>query len=330
MVTLKDVAKLAGVSPCTVSRVLSRKAPVQEKTRQRVLESIKELNYFPNLSARALKEGKTKTIGFFIPNLQNLIYPILAVAIQAEAWKHGYSVIFCDTQESQKIEKEYVEKLKGTAVDGFIFSTSLVGKNSRTILSLKEEGYPVVSIMRDNDVTTNTFVSDNKYGGYLAARYLIEKGHRNIATVYGNPLLALYPQRTEGFYEGLARSGMEPNPDLAWQCDCKQKYEVQRLVAQKLKEGYRPDAIFAQSDPIAIDVKIAITSFGLKVPQDIAVIGFDNVGYSENFDLTTVEQPFIQIANDATAHLIDILEQRASPVQPEKVYPVRIIERGSA
>jgi LacI family transcriptional regulator len=330
MATLKDVAKLAGVSPCTVSRVLRRNIPVNEKTRQRVLESIEKLHYSPNLSARALKEGKTKTIGFFIPNLQNLIYPILAIAVQREAWKHGYSVIFCDTQESQKIEKEYVEKLQGNAVDGFIFSTSLVGKNSKTILNLKEKGYPVVSIIRENDVTTNTFVSDNRRGGYLAAKYLAEKGHEKIATVYGGPLLAPYIQRTEGFYKGLAEFGIEPGPDLVWQCDCAKKYEVQRLITQKLKEGYRPDAIFAQSDPIAIDVKIAITAFGLKVPQDIAVIGFDNVNYSENFDLTTVEQPFIQIANDATAHLIDILERRVAPVQPEKVYPVRIIERGSA
>lgn len=329
MATIKDVAKLANVSPCTVSRVLRNKASVKEETRQRVLRSIKQLNYSPNLSARALKEGKTNTIACFIPHIQNLIYPILAIAIQSEAWNHGYSVLFCNTEESQQIEKDYVEKLKGNAVDGFMFATSLVGKKSKTILKLKSEGYPVVSIIRENDDTTNTFVSDNEHGGYLVAKYIAKKGYKNIATIYGSSKLSPYVLRTKGFFKGLDDVGLSIDPKMIWQCDCSKKSAVQHLLTQKLQDGYRPDIIFAQSDPIAIDAQIAITSFGLNVPDDIAIIGFDNVGYSENFNLTTVGQPFIQIATDATAHLIDIIEKRAPTVQPKKVYPVQIYERGS-
>ena len=147
MVTLRDVANRAGVSVSTVSRALNGKSVVDEKTRDWVVQCAKELHYQPNVIAKGLKEGKTKTIAFLIPNIENQIYPSLAIAVETEARRHGYFVVFCNTQEDQEREREYVRNLQNRFVDGFLFSTALGGEESRTILELRREGCPTVCLL---------------------------------------------------------------------------------------------------------------------------------------------------------------------------------------
>ncbi|MFV0497421.1 MAG: LacI family DNA-binding transcriptional regulator [Candidatus Fimivivens sp.] len=329
MATIRDVARVAGVSPSTVSRVLNDNVPVEIETRNKVLDSIQKLNYRPNMLAKALKEGKTKTIAFVIPNIENIIYPSLAIAVEVEARAHGYFVLFCDTQENQDREEEYVNRLKKNSVDGFLFATGLADRQSRTILKLNQENYPVVCLMRETGDARDAIVSDNEYGGYLGTSYLIEKGHRNIGVITGRSNIVLYKQRSAGYIKALQEHGISVNPDLIWQGVENGIEHAQTCVTQQLQAGNIPEAIFAQSDPLAFDAMIAISQFGLRVPDDISVLGFDNALYAKNYKLTTVEQPLHEMAKEATRRLIAIIEKRESMHRPPKIFSVRICERGS-
>jgi len=331
MTTIKDVARLAGVSISTVSRTISGKIPVDEKTRETVLRCIQELDYQPNAIAKGLKEGKTNTIAFLIPNIENQIYPSLAIAVETEARKRGYFVVFCNTQDQLSREQDYVDKLKNRFVDGFIFSTAMVDKQSQPIMELRSQGYPSVCLMRSMEDDTDTFVSDNEQGAYLGTKFLIECGFTKIATIVGRSQLALYNQRLAGYKRALSEHGIPVEPDLIWTGVEGESEKAYHIVMNTLKQGRIPQAIFAQSDPLAFDAIRAINALKLKVPDDISVLGYDNVPFAECYTptLTTVEQPLYEMGRVATSRLIDIIEGKVPSQGPVQYFPPRIIIRES-
>ena len=331
MTTIKDVARMAGVSTSTVSRALSGKIPLSEATKENVLQCIKALNYQPNALAKGLKEGKSKTIAFVIPNIENLIYPTLAIAVETEARKNGYFVLFCNTQEDQAREQDYVDKLKNHFVDGFIFSTALAGTESNTILELKKEGYPTVCLMRATNDQTDTIISDNEYGAYSGVSFLIKNGFRNIATITGRSSILLYNERLSGYKRALQEFDIPLDQSLIWSGVEGETEKAFHCVLDNLQAGIIPDAIFAQSDPMAFDAMKAIAAAGLKVPDDISVLGFDNVPFASNYipALTTVEQPLYDMGIEATQRLIDIIEQREEQASDLRVFPPKLIVRDS-
>ena len=191
MATMKDIASYVGVSVSTVSRVLNNSAPVDQETREKINQAILKLGYRPNVMAKALKEGKSKTIAFMIPNLENPIYPTLAMEAEEEARKRGYYCLISHTREDLKREEDYVNKLI-PQVDGFLFSTGLTGHLSKSIQKLKTMQIPVVCLMRETEDTEDTFISNAVQGGYMATKYLIEHGYKEIVTLTGRSELALY------------------------------------------------------------------------------------------------------------------------------------------
>ncbi|WP_295582445.1 LacI family DNA-binding transcriptional regulator [uncultured Oscillibacter sp.] len=331
MVTLKDVAQRAGVSASTVSRVLNGKDLVEEKTRARVLRIAEEMEYRPNVMAKGLKEGRTRTIAFLIPNIENQIYPSLAIAVETEARRQGYFVVFCNTQEDQEREREYIRNLKNRFVDGFLFSTALSGGESRTLLELREEGYPAVCLMRAAPDGTDAFVSDNERGAYLGTGYLLEQGFTRIATVTGRAQLELHRQRLRGYERALRDHGLPVEEDLVWTGVEDQAERAYRCVLEKVEAGCVPQAVFAQSDPLAFDTMRALARAGLRVPEDVSVLGYDNVPFAACYSpaLTTVEQPLYEMGRDATRHLIAVIEGRTPAGRPEKRYPPRLVLRDS-
>jgi LacI family transcriptional regulator len=331
MVTIKDVAGLAGVSTSTVSRTLSGKVQVDEKTRERVLRCVKELNYYPNALAQGLKEGKTKTIAFVIPNIENVIYPSLAIAVETEARKRGYFVLFCNTQDNQDREEEYVNKLKHRFVDGFLFSTAMADGASRAIGDLREQAYPTVCLMRAMEDGRDSFVSDNEQGAYLGTSFLIRNGFTCIATITGRSQVLLYRHRLRGYLRAMEEHGLTPDESLIWygvECNTENAYAC---VQDHLAQGIIPEAVFAQSDPLAFGAMRAALAFGLKIPADISIMGYDNVLHAaqSNPGLTTIEQPLYEMGREATLHLIDIIEGRAAPNSPVRLFPPKIILRDS-
>ncbi|MFD1671309.1 LacI family DNA-binding transcriptional regulator [Agrilactobacillus yilanensis] len=326
---MRDIANDVGVSISTVSRTLSRPDAVDSETRRKILESIDKLGYTTNLLASGLKKGQTKTLGFVIPNLENLIYPTLATSVEQEAEKRGYFVIFCNTYEDLSIEAQYVKRLKGQAVDGFIFSTGLSDNASKTILELKKEHYPLVCLMRDIGDKKDSFVSENFEGGYAATKYLLDKGYRDIYTLTGRKELELYRQRTLGYKKALEDFGVKYKKDHVWNCARNGKEQAGNVISEKLHDGVIPEAIFSQSDPFAFDAIINLNQSGLRIPDNVGIIGFDDTYLSKNFDLTTMAQPLKELAVDATNHLIDMIEGKKKIGQSIPEYKVNLIVRGS-
>lgn len=308
-VNIKDVAKRAGTSPSTVSRVLTGKGNVSKEKVRRVHEAIKELNYSPNVVAKSLKMGYSNTIALMVPSMANQIYPTIVQGVEDEARKSGYIVILCNTDEDINIEKDYIEKLKNRFVDGFIVATML--PESHHIVQLNEENFPVVLVCRSYDESINSVVIDNYKSAYDATSYLINTGHKRIAIASGDTNVSLYEQRFRGYVDALKDYGMTFDPELAIYEDTVRNTIYYRTKEIMSKEN-RPDAVFATSDPKAIIVMRAILDMGLKIPDDVSVLGFDNIELSSMLEppLSTVSQPLYEIGVMAAKKLIGMIRSK--------------------
>lgn len=316
MINIKTVAKSAGVSASTVSRVLSGKSYVNEKTRQRVLKVVEELNYKPNILAKSLKMGHTNTIALMVPSIENEIYPIVTRGVEDTARKNGFTVIICNTYDSMDIEKDYIEKLRIRWIDGFIVCSMLPA--SDYIRQLKEDGFPVVLALRNYDDAIDAVIIDNYQAAYDAVSYLIKTGHKRIAIALGNRELPIYQRRLQGYLEALHAYNIPIDEELIID-EAEGTKSFYYLFTNLFKRGIIPDAVFSTSDPKAIVVIKAIKDFGLSVPGDISVMGFDNIEISEFFDppLSTVSQPFYHIGVQAVKKLTQMIKNKnGEPTEP--------------
>ena len=310
MITIKDVAQKAGVSPSTVSRALSGKIPVEEKTREKVLAAVKELNYQPNALAKGLKEGRTGTIGLIVPNICNPVFPSVSRGVEDVARESGYTVVLCNTDEDVNIEKEYIRKLQKKWVDGIILATS--GRQSGHIRELKESGLPVVLLIRKLEDKVDAVVIDNNKAACQAVSYLVRTGHRRIAMVNGDQRLTLYRERFQGYLRALKESDLDFEPSLV--LEIPDHGTCYAAMSEFLKTRPVPDAAFVASDPMAVQVMKAVKDAGYRIPGDISVIGFDNLEFSPYLDppLTTVNQPLYRMGAAAADRIISLIEGKAS------------------
>lgn len=328
LTNIKEVAKLAGVSASTVSRVLTGNIPVAEDTKERVLEAVKQLNYQPNVLAQGLKGARIKTIGLIIPNVRNLVFPAAIRGIEDTANQHGYSVVLCNTDESVEKEKFYIDSLRRRLIDGFIFSTARPGYEH--IDELKREGFPVVSLLRHHGNKIDAIVLDNFTGAYEATRYMLSRGLKRLAFINGWMDITLYQQRFKGFQKAMEDAGVKILPDLVvhnidgWE-------DGYQAMASLLASGRRIDGVFAASDPKALGVIRAIKDFGLSIPDDISVMGFDNLDLAPLADppLTTVAQPFYEMGAKACERLIHIIEANQKPKARLVMMPPELVIRKS-
>jgi len=328
VVNIKDVAEKAGVSTSTVSRALSGKIPVNDETKQKVLQAVKELNYHPNVMAQGLKDGKSRTLGLIIPNVRDLVFPAAIRGIEDTAKKHGYTVVLCDTDENVETEKFYIDNLRRRLIDGFIFSTARPGHEY--LLELKESGFPVVFLIRQMGEDVDTITVDNFKGAYDATKYMITRGLKNIALINGYIDIYLYRQRFEGYKKALEEVGLPLKQDMVvhgvygWQ-------DGYQAMTNLLKNNLKIDGVFAASDPKAVGVIRAIKDFGLKVPDDISVMGFDNSDMAPLLDppLTTVSQPFYEMGAKACERLIKIIEAKRKPKAKVEILPCELKLRKS-
>lgn len=306
MITIKDVAKRACVSISTVSRVLNDKVPVEKKTKEKVYKAVSELKYRPNILAKGLKEGKTKSIGLIIPDINNSIFSIVTRGVEDEARRNGYIVILCDTDEDFKLEKNYIDKLRNGWVDGFVIATASI--NSDYILELKESSFPIVLAIRNMGNLIDSVVVDNYSAAYNATEYLINHGCKKISILNGRLELSLYNDRFNGYKDALVHHNFKIDKNLIFQ-DNKNAYKI---MDDLLNKNIMPDGIFCATDIKAMEVMKAIKDYGFKIPQDISVIGFDNINISEYLDppLTTVSQPLYEIGVRAANRLIKIINRK--------------------
>lgn len=328
MSDIKEVAKKANVSPSTVSRVIGGKIPVAEETKNRVLAAIAELRYRPNVIAQGLKGVSTKTIGLVIPNVRSLVFPAAIRGIEDVAKKNGYVVVLCNTDEDFEQEKFYIETLRSRLVDGFIFSTARPG--AQNIIDLETEGFPVVLLLRQLECRVNAVVLDNFNSSYQAVKYLISRGLTKIGLINGPLELTLYEERFAGYKKALQEAGLSLH-EQAIVHGVEGGEDAYLATKGILESGARVDAFFATNDPKALGAMRAVKDYGLSVPGDISIMGFDNLDFAPLLDppLTTVAQPFYEMGAKACERLISMIEEKQTEKPRIDVLAAQVIVRGS-
>lgn len=335
MTNIKAVAELAGVSATTVSRVLSGKSYVSEETKAKVMEAIQKTGYSPNVLAKGLKMGRSNTIALMVPDIQNLIFPMITRGVEDTARKNGFTIILCNTDEDSEVEKNYINKMKARLADGFVVCSML--PNSNHIRTLRSEGFPLVLVNRfyqRDEGKIDIVTVDNYKSAYNAVKYLIRTGHQKIALALGRDTLSLYSERLRGYRAALEDNGIPFREELVMR-ETTGSESFYNLTRTLMESEYRPDAIFSTSDPKAFVILHALHEMGIKIPQEVSLLGFDNVTLSAMVEppLSTVAQPFYEMGVIATNNLIRQIrykeEKGVLPPPSKEVLSTDLIVRGS-
>jgi len=303
-INIKNVANKAGVSTATVSRVLADFKGIRENTRNKVLDTIKDLNYEVDSVARSLRQNRTYTIGIIVSNVLSQFYSIIAKSVEDKARESGYKLILCNGDDDPSKELEYLKILKSNKVDGIILTPT--GKNAEYINNIIESGINVVLLDRlVEGVKCDSVLVDNYNGSFSAVKHLLDKGYKNIAFIGGYIDRTTGRQRLDGYSMALREAGLRVNNDLVKIGDFKKESGV-RLTKELLKGAHIPDAIFSSNIDMTLGCLIAIKNAGLSVPEDIGIVGFDDPDWSIITDppLTTISQPVYDLGLKATEILL--------------------------
>lgn len=311
MATIKEVAKLAGVSTSTVSRTLSQKVPVDAETRGRVLDAVRRLGYRPNRLAKGLKEGGSKTLALIVPDIVNPFFPNMVKCVQKCALERKYSLILCDSAGDRRQELRHVEAMRSHYVDGVLFIGVRGGERARL---LREQGVPVVVINRESPAGIPCVTNDNRAGAYAVISHLIRNGHRRIACLTAPLEAQHYRQRFEGCLDAFREHGVDEYEDFLVH-GITSVEESHARTRELLARRVRPTAIFIFTDFTATGVYSGVIESGLAIPDDVSVAGFDDILFSQYMipPLTTYRHPVAEIASRAVAAIIDMIDDRREP-----------------
>lgn len=314
MSTIQDVAAHAGVSPATVSRVLMGKNNVTEKTRTVVLQSIKALNYRPNILARQLRQQRTRTVYVIVPDISNPFFYEIYRGIESVASSFDYQTFLLNANNNKILERQYIAALTQKQTDGII---SLSAAAAAGVIEQIAEGFPVVIACQYlEDTRLPNVAIDNVSAARDAVCHLIGLGHRKIGMLAGPPNTMLYRDRLNGYFHALSENGIPVNMDSVM--FCKSTYQSGYDTVQELLQ-INPDltAIFASGDAMAIGAMRAIFKIGKRIPEDIAIIGFDDLDISSfcRPSLSTIRQPMFDIGARSMEMLINLIEGNPTETQ---------------
>ena len=313
--TLKDVAALAGVHPGTASRAINAATRdlVNEETARRVLAAADELGYRPNPIARGLKTSRSYTVGVLIPDLTNPLFPRIVRGIQDKLEESGYTPLIANTDNDPARERADIEAMRARQVDGLITATA----HRHDDLEIDGAGgeLPVVLVNRRHEQGTRpSVVADDRLGVRLAIEHLVALGHRRIAHLAGPQDLSTGYLRLQGFREALADAGIEYDDELVLAADAFVEEEGERLCNELLDRGLEVTAIFAGNDLMALGCYDAFVARGIVCPDQISVVGFNDMPFAAWFDppLTTVHLPQYEIGERAAELLLERLHNPAA------------------
>lgn len=315
MTKLKDVAKLAGVSTATVSRVLNGTDVVNEETKRRVHDAIKELDYQPSRVAQRLRNqlGSSKLIGLLLPDIQNPFYTEVIQGVESTAYSNNYSVIICNFSQDEKKEREYLDILKSENIDGLIVAP--VNDHDHKVTELVKSGMPIVCVDRSlSTVDVDQVVVDNFNGALEAVSYLLNSGHTKIAHIGGIFNISTTQQRYNGYIQAFVKKGLKADDSLVRFGDS--KYESGCKIAGEMLDGKNPPtALFTGNNLITLGALEAIHERGLRIPEDISIIGFDDMYWAKSLNppLSSVRQPGQEIGKRATELLFQRIEDQSRP-----------------
>ncbi|HEY0306928.1 MAG TPA: LacI family DNA-binding transcriptional regulator [Acidobacteriaceae bacterium] len=334
--TLADVARVAGVVPMTVSRAINRSGYVSEEVRARVTEAVEQLQYRPNMLARQLKGQRFYAVGVMLPDIANPFGNELVLGIKEVLDDSGYTTFITTSGGSVEKETAALQSFVDHRIDGLIVATRGSIAGDKALGEIAAQHVPIVTIGRPVESPGVDCVSVDHYrGAFEAASHLIESGHKRVGYIgIGHPEDAV-PQRFEGYLAALEAAGIPFRPEYAVR-------EVDAPAFATEEDGYlgmlelanrkqRPTAVFARNDFAAVGALRALHTLGLRVPQDIAVVGFDNIRLSAYTTppLTTVEQPILEQGRMAARFLVERIEGKAKGKPRNVVMASKLVKRES-
>ncbi|MCS0026979.1 substrate-binding domain-containing protein [Vibrio alginolyticus] len=330
MATMKDIAKLAGVSTSTVSHVINKTRFVSEEISERVNNAAKELNYYaPSALARSLKVNRTKTIGMLVTTSTNPFFGEVVKGVERSCYQKGYSLILCNTEGDNERMRQSINTLLQKRVDGLILMCSSL-EGERIDVFERYPDIPVVVMDWGPMLFTSDKIQDNSLrGGYLAAKYLIDCGHTEIGCITG-PLIKHQAQmRYEGYKRAMNEAGLEFNANWIIESDfeCEGGYQAFMKMAQR---GTLPSSIFVSNDMMAMGVINATNELNIKVPEQISIIGYDDIHIAKFMSpsLTTIHQPKYRLGQAAVETLVRKLDDKSTEAQVVQLEPT-LVERKS-
>lgn len=324
-ITIHDVARDAGVSRQTVSRVINDRPDVASETRARVKEVIAKLGYQPNLIARSMKGRNTYTLGCITPNLIDYNFSRIVEAAQDEARRQNFFILTGSAPTENEVQP-LLDEMLNRQVDGFLVLNPRDDDRYKHILSLIERKIPVVYIKNTpNNELVSSVCLDDKLGGYLATQYLLQLGHTSIITILGPKNEECTLERLSGYRQAFAEAGKTPDENWILNGDWS-AHSGRDAIRTFLEEKIPFSAIFAQNDRMAVGAIRMAREAGLSVPHDVSVIGYDDIPLTSFFDppLTTIRQPMDQIGKISAQLLIETVkninyEPRIVRLEPELI-----------
>ncbi|HFG2120516.1 TPA: substrate-binding domain-containing protein [Vibrio cholerae] len=326
MATMKDIARLAGVSTSTVSHVINKSRFVSDEIAERVNNAAQQLNYAPSALARSLKMNRTKTIGMLVTTSTNPFFGEVVKGVERSCYHQGYNLILCNTEGDNQRMKASINTLLQKRVDGLLLMCSTL-EGERLDVFDRYPDIPIVVMDWGPILFASDKIQDNSLqGGYMAAKHLIECGHKEIGCITG-PLIRHQAQmRYEGYKRALAEAGIAINPDWIVESDfeCEGGYQAFEKLYQC---GKLPSALFVSNDMMAMGVIQAASQRGLRVPDDLSLIGYDDVHIAKFMTpaLTTIHQPKYRLGKAAIDTLLYRLENPDTTAQVVQLEPTLVV-----
>jgi LacI family transcriptional regulator len=315
MATIKDVAREAGVSVATVSKILNYPDYSKAETRKKVTATIKRLNYQPNHAAQSMVNKRTGMIALIIPDVRNPFFTEVARGVEDVANQHNYRVMLCNTDEDPLKQQNYLQALQGRIVDGFIIAVA--SDDSRQLKKINRRELPFVFIDREcRNYRMDAVIVDNRDGAAKAVRHLLGNGHRRVGFISGKQDTQTGRERLQGYCEALAEGGVSVDPNIIKDG----KFTIEggyQAVKALLELTDKPDALFIANNAMTIGVIKALTEAQIRIPEEIALISFDDADWAEFFTpaLTVIRQPTYTMGSLAG----ELLFQRISESKPSEI-----------
>mgnify|MGYP000235860772 CR=1 FL=1 len=329
--TIKDIARRLGIAPSTVSRALHDHPDISRETKERVLALAQKHHYQPNQIAKSLQTRRTNTVGVVVPEIQHHFFSSVISGVEGLAHKAGYTIMVCQSHEDLEREVMNLRALASHRVAGILISVSKGTTDFSHLESVIAQGIPLVQFDRVVDsLDTSKVTVDDCNGAYVGVKHLIDAGYTRIAHIAGSQGVAISLNRLEGYRRALRDHGFPEDEELVIHAGFQEKdgaAAIRKLLALKS----RPDAVFAVNDPVAIGVYKHLREQGIRIPDDMALLGFCNNPESALVEppMTTVAQPAFQIGKTAMQMLLDSFEQKENFKPENKVLRTHLLVRRS-
>jgi LacI family transcriptional regulator len=333
-ITIYDIAKKLNLSASTVSRGLNGHSDIRKETIRKINLTAQAMGYQQNTFARNLRKNRSNTIGVILPRLDSNFQSSVIAGIESQVSKNGFNLIISQSRESMAKEKENIKTLFNSRIDGLLISLSSDTSNLDHLSTIFRKGIPVVFFDRIKDHPTckcSKVIIDNVRAGFDATEHLIEQGCSRIVYVSDNRLCNVYSERLKGYMNALEQYKISYDPELIIE-DKLNEESGKRTVSRLLKMKNLPDGIFAANDTSAVAIICQLKNEGIRVPEDIAVVGFNNVYISRVIEpsLTTIHYPGMEMGEIAAATLIELLTQEEPKITKTVVLDHKLIVRKSS